>query len=665
MKLFLALTIITSVAASPTHAEDPGIGAAEKERQANTALNYLKLIHDGKFNLDEHTAISGHCGQKRRAEIKARIQHLRQIDFQKNDSLAVEAQSSDGRFAAVLVRAENPVNPLDTRIHTVALLRKNDHWLPAPALGSFANTGYGYDEKSEQSVQALEAWMAKQKILRESQYRETKLTNIRNSLLQIEEEAGFDQMSAEQVVTHFIEQCKNRNVLGIVACLGASNQKPHEALLKEIKLVNEAIENRDKHGHNSTWAFFFWRSCLSLVIESDDQGNVMVGHYDPRPRNKWSPGGSNIFTFKTDVVEGRTCIRLHTDNRGQQWPAKYASKPELKNQFATIALLKTSAKNCQSPRELLDHLIESIKEQDFEKFMQLTPRNNDYCTKPENHSTILSHITSVWRMIPQDDDLSYGFSEMVSDDNLATVRLLSGHAGGGELMPTMQIWMLRDGHGWHIIPHDIIEDVLMPADQQAGGEGGSTLKRLSELDIRLEEQELEHVFSTTMQITLPLSLDAVPEDEAHAILHKYHALLRDAAIKSSLAQCVILESSDKQHIMQQTQRHIKGANGMNKDLEILGTSTKDRWVGISAKTKSPISGELDYPLYIVINTAKGPRIFANLDLRYPRNYGREVLNEENWQQLKTMAPEQSISKLQFIFKEHLKRCESDMARIQK
>ncbi|MGB2090469.1 MAG: hypothetical protein ACPH2J_01060 [Akkermansiaceae bacterium] len=656
---------MTAIAVWPLRAEATGINDAEKENQANAALTYLKLVGDGALSVDKHTAISSHCGKKRRAEIEAKIQLARESHFQKNDKLSVEAQKSAAGFAAVLVRAENPINPLDTRIHGVALIRKKDRWLPAPLPGLFSNAGYGYDKEVERSVLALEAWMAKQKILRELDHRKKNLSTLKTKLLNIEKAAGFDHMSAEQVVTYFLEQCKKRNVLGIVACLGGGDQKSHESLLKEIKLVTEAIKNRDKHGHNSTWAFFFRPSCLSLVIESDDQGNVMAGHYNPRPQNKWSSGRCNIFTFKTDVAEGRTCIRLHTDNRGQQSPARYASKPELKNQFATIALRNTSAKHCQSPNELLDHLLQSVQQRDFGKFMELTPRQNDYCSKPENHSSILYHISSMWRTIPEHDGLSYGFSEIVSDDNLATVRLLSGQAGGGDLMPTMQIWMLKDEHGWHIIPHDIIEDVLMPADQQAGGGGGSTLKRLSELDIRLEKQELEHVFSATMQITLPLSLDAVSEDEAHAILRKYQDLIRNGHIKSSLAQCVTLEGSDKNHIMHQTLRHIKGAKGMTQDIEILGSCTESGWVGISAKTKSPISGEADYPLYIVINTASGPRIFANLDLRYPHNYGRKILNEENWRQFKNMAPAASVSKLQSIFNEHLKRCESDMAQIQK
>ena len=113
------------------------------------------------------------------------------------------------------------------------------------------------------------------------------------------------------------------------------------------------------------------------------------------------------------------------------------------------------------------------------------------------------------------------------------------------------------------------------------------------------------------------------------------------------------------------QRLIRGAKEHAQDTSILGASANAGWVGVSVRTKSKISELYDYPLYLITNTAKGPRVFINLDLRYPRNSGRKSLNEKSWEQLDHAASPKSLTFLKAIFKEHIKRCEEDIATAQK
>ena len=117
--------------------------------------------------------------------------------------------------------------------------------------------------------------------------------------------------------------------------------------------------------------------------------------------------------------------------------------------------------------------------------------------------------------------------------------------------------------------------------------------------------------------------------------------------------------------MKNMQRLIRGAQEQGRDAHILGTSVNAGWVGVSVRTKSKVSELYDYPLYLITNTTKGPRVFINLDLRYPRNSGRKHLNEKSWEQLDQDAPRNSLRFLKAIFKEHIKRCEEDITAAQK
>ena len=172
---------------------------------------------------------------------------------------------------------------------------------------------------------------------------------------------------------------------------------------------------------------------------------------------------------------------------------------------------------------------------------------------------------------------------------------------------------------------------------------------------------MEAAFSQTTQTSLPLSPTPVSEELAKSKLHDYLKKLAHGDITASLAHCVMLEGTDKGKLMEHVERMARGIKDQSEDTHILGVVTKAGWAGISARAKSRSSALYDYPLYLIANTEGGPKVFLNLDLRYPRNSGRLALNEKNWKIFKKLAPEKSISILDEIAEEHYKLCKKDIA----
>ena len=672
MKLLSGLATFVIIATAASRAGDlefvvsQDFAATEKKKQASAALHYLQLISDGELNLGDHTAISKHCSPKRRSELETQIKRSRGNHFKANDSLSIEAQLTDSIFAAVLVRAENAINPLDTRIHPVALLRKNNHWIPAPLLGSFSNSGYGYDQKAEQSVQALETWMAKQKILHESQHRQKALPDIKSKLTHIEQEAGFDKMTPEQATSYFLEQCRSKNTLGILASIGRASEKEPRKLSESIDLVAQILKLQATP--KSNWHYFTKPSCVTQVIEADEKsGKVLVGCFNPEESNSsYADASYKIFTFQTENRDGKTFIRLPSTLNNLDSPAESklgGRHRELKKKFATVILQKVTASKHGTTEQLLNDFLSTIKQQDFTRFMRLTTLNNDYFGNTKNHHSIVTHIAKYWCSIAKHDNTRYLVSEIVLKGKFAVAMLECSQAGASTDHQVEEIWMLKDQDGWHIAPIDMIPKIL--ASSGNNEDATNTDNQLTDLRQQIQQQSLESIFTQTARITLPLSLNAVSKEAAKTCLHDYREQLRNGDIKASLSQCAMLEGTNKSVLIKDLQRLIRGAAQQADDTHILGTSTNAGWVGVSARTKSQVSELYDYPLYLIANTAKGPRVFINVDLRYPRNSGRKKLNEKNWEQLDQATSPKSLTFLKAIFKEHIKCCEEDIAAVQK
>jgi len=672
MKLLSALATFSIIVSAASRAEDQefvvshDFAAAEEKKQAHAALHYLQLVSDGELNLGDHTALSKHCSPKRRSELETRIKRSRQSRLKANDILSIEAQLTDSAFCAVLVRAENTINPLDTRIHPVALLRKDKLWIPAPLLGSFSNTGYGYDPKAEQSVQALETWMAKQKILRESQHRQKALPDIKSKLTNIEQEAGFDKMTTEQATSYFLDQCRSKNTLGILASIGRSSEQEALKLSKSIDLVAKALKLEAKPKNN--WHYFTSSSCFTQVIEADEKsGKVLVGCFNPEESNSsYADASYKIFTFQTENRDGKRFIQLPSTLNHLDSPKESklgGRQGALKKKFASVILQKVTVSKHQTTESVLNDFLSTIKQQNFKEFIRLATLNNDYFSNTKNHASILTHIAKYWCSIPKDDNPSYLVSEVALKGKFAVALLECSQAGASTDHQVEEIWMLKDQDGWHIAPIDMIPKMLTGSSNNE--DVTNINNQLTDLRQQIQQQSLETIFAQTARITLPLSLNAVSEEAAITCVDSYREQLRNGDIKASLSQCAMLEGIDKSEVIKDMQRLIRGAKEHAQDTSILGASANAGWVGVSVRTKSKISELYDYPLYLITNTAKGPRVFINLDLRYPRNSGRKSLNEKSWEQLDHAASPKSLTFLKAIFKEHIKRCEEDIATAQK
>ncbi len=636
-----------------------------KKEQAVAAFHFLKLISDNQLDLDRDTAISPYCSPKRRREVETRIKRLHDNEFSDTDTLSLDAQFTESNFASILIRSENSINPLDTRIYPVALLRRSDRWVPAPMLGSFSNTGYGYSIEAERSAKKLEAWMSQQKIARETKYIQETESKIKSKIIKIEQEDDLDEMNSEQIGSYFLKQCRDKKTLAILASMGAGSTYSKKQLRASLSLISKALQLA--YSSKPTKWHYLSRKCMAIVLEvNEDTGLITVGCFDPEASDiSWRFAFQEIH-LQTQQQNKRTTIKLTKEFHDLASIKKsrfHLINPRSKQKIISSILKQSSQSQPQLPEQILKHLIEAINTQSFSDFLKLmVGPNAQYSEESTLHKT-----ADLWIRLQKYKNSLTLISDIATTRRLALITIEERQPKDGLPSKKEEIWMVRNNQGWNISPTSmlasqatIIADNIEEKDSQETQVKGL----MKELRNHLHEKWLGDTFDDLQTTALPISGLAPSVDDAKKTLALYRKTLLSGDLKACLSHCVILEGSDKNKIMERTTRLVRGAHDQLPDMKILGSSSLGGWISISAKTTSKVSKLDDYPMYLFANTAKGARLFANTDFRYPRNSGRKLLNERHWNDLKKSAPVQSLTTLRSIFDEHIQRCDKEISAIQ-
>lgn len=660
MTLLSALVLLVATSPLANCAEDKATNTSAKEEQASTAIQFLGLIANGQLKLDLHTAVSKHCNAKRRNELEARIARVRNHEFKDTDVLCVEAQLTDSNFAAVLIRADNTINPLDTRIIPVAMLWRDNRWIPAPLLASFSNTGYGYSEAAERSVKKLETWMAQQKNIYRSRHIQKAKSEIKSKIIKIVQKSGLAEMTPEQIASYFLKQCRDKNTLAILASMGAASNSEIRSLNDAIELTTKALQLEPTT--TSDW-HYLTKACVATVIETDEKtGNVIVGCFDPKASEVNDRHAFRIITLETHRQNGQIRIRLPKElsDLTKTKRRKFQRVDQASKEKTAASILKETSRNAnESPEQLLDQIKTSINELGFHHFLSLCIRHNEHSTEIVN----LQQIARLWNKLSQHGIQTPFTGDVATNNQLALATIEFRPYKGAHYFEKEEIWMFKNDNSWHILPDSMLQSRISQIVGQTeikAGQESKTEKLIAHLRQQTHEKWLNATFSQTVITTLPTSQQTPSADEAQKTLDLYYAALLAGDMKACFTQSFILANTDKNNLIKQTERRIRGAHDQLPNMQILGISQTDGWVGISTKNTSKVSKLCDYPLYLFSNTQKGIRLFANADFRYPRNSGRKFLNEQNWQQLKNTVPLKSITTLKAIFDEHIQRCEQDI-----
>ena len=663
MRILTIIALIVVACVNTTLASDENNEAKSTDNElAKIAAAYLNHLAKATLDLAEHTALSKHCGQERIDELYEQIDFFRENHVHENDRLSIEAQKTEGHLAGVLIRAQNDTSPLDIRIHTIALIKKEDSWLPAPLPGKFTNTGYGFDEKIEQSTRTLERWMAREKVLRESQYREQARDGINSKLVSMAKEAGFDKMSPHQAAELLVEQCRNHNLMGIIASLGGGSDALNQRIGDTMDLVSEGL--KQKGNHDSEWFLLTNRSVIAQVLEFDQKrGGVAVGFYDPAQERRWN--ATKVIRFPIHIKNGGTFIQLPpslqatalSEGDVRKHRIHRAQDRKLRAKIPTSIFKNVAVLHHETPEKLLEYFLDTLEKKDFTPWVKLTPRKGSFFGNEENHEKILSELATLWRNMDWMVAAKLHSQPVIKEKHLALAPILYEKVSEAGVFHTTKVWMLKDEDGWHLISPLTLYSATKNEDHASIDKIEGLLAASEEK--RREEQE-RNLLSKLVTITSSLDNDSTTQKDAASVFATFRNHLRSRDTQPALSHCAILKGTNDAQALKALNYALRGASDHTDQDLILGTTRKGNWTGISVRTESKLAEAHDYPLYLIANTEEGLRILIDVDLRHPSNKGRTLLNKKNWSKCEEILPMESIDDLKAIFEEHLKLSAKDI-----
>lgn len=626
-----------------------------QEKTAKTvselAISYLKKIAHGDLDIARDTALSSNCSSSRRIKIREHLTFIQQNYFRKNDTFSLELVKEGEQFSAVLIRVENTAAPLNTRIISVAMAREKDGWKPAPLPSSFTNIDYGYEESVEKKIKHLEKWMATEKTKREIAIREKATSSFQSLLAKYEKELQPNKIDAGTAVLKFIDACQHNNLMRALVSMGAASDALDDPLNDTINYVSNGLEIRTPH----EWQLLTNSSSIYNIMNIDKNRNeVAVGFYNPLMRTY-----ARILYFPVKEKEGKTFVclspllkaALKTDgikHRRQDFVHQRDDEQKLIRQIPSVIFKHIEAQPAESPEQLIEKFLAA---KNFKYAVALLPSKELLRPTEKEQFSLLENLAFLCQGLNSVKSLPKPSITIAREGSLAAAPLEYEVPNKLGTFQTWQLWMIKGDKGWHLIPKKSIATIV---DEKIKRK----IKGLSEkLDIITKNQRKERskkMLSHVTNINLVELKEAVIKQKAINLFKLYRSCLRRNDYASALDCCAMLDSSNNTRTLKNFNYAIRGANDHTKDDLILGVVKSGKWSGVSVRTQSKTTGAHDFPLYLFLNTNNGAKILLDIDLRYPSNKGRSIINQSNWNKLKKNIPNEALKQVETIFTAHEK-----------
>jgi hypothetical protein len=231
--------------------------------------------------------------------LEQRLRKQHSVRYHRAYKYDVVEVRSDGELGVALVSVKSRLNPFFEEIFRLAFCRIGGQWLSTPLDGSFIYTGFGaYDRELVSRGDRLVSWGRDKLSKLRASY---SVKSEREYRVQIEARRKEDLLDAsrERVLAYFIEACKSKDVLAVLACVdsgGEARSSRHDII--------RAFSNSDS---NQQWEILLKHQFLYSVLP-DIRGSdiVSLGMYFPFHKKH----SQQIIEFKFRQRKGEWYIEL-------------------------------------------------------------------------------------------------------------------------------------------------------------------------------------------------------------------------------------------------------------------------------------------------------------------------------------------------------------------
>ena len=663
--LCLAAFVLVGMAV-PARAIEPG----------KAALAFLVDLRDEGRTLDEllkDSMLSAHTGKIRRSAISQRLgrvgRYLRDNDYE----LEVTEEKRDGDLAAVIVTAVSRHDPLEVDVFALGLREKKDvRWRVAPVPGSFDNVDLGFDEALEKRAEVLELWMGAERLVRLRALHEKVLGALRERMNGAVPQARIEEADPVQLVTAFVEACREGNLPAAMVLLGQFEEELTEEDRRLQRVISRGLQGLDDRGY---WHLLTSPDVVRVAVQLDGgddlDAEVALLIFDP---DRGKPVSLVRFVLlyagKRWTIELPNGLRLADADRVTFRGAllrerDYDEDSRFRNMFEREFEEQHEPSRATTLKEAGARIGKILKEGSLGDFFRFVHRSEDL--SESERRTAYRYLGAFWNEFHKD-------SKAASDGKLLEV-IEHGDAGVlvFQLISTAQIerlnltplFLIRDENGWAISPGVTTGGNYAKLDESKRG-------RQEEARRRFEEQKDELTRKATAEL-LSHFVEAkaqegrvVGEREAGQLVQEFRNLLREGKLLESFGCGSLLDPEEgvweALKAMNYEYRGARQSSTPDREIQVKGGKA---WAAVSLRVDSGLGVEPNYPMYLVVATSEGPRIVVDVGLRLATNKGREVLNKRVWERIDAHLEEQESALVRSLFEGHVEQSKMDLAEWEK
>jgi len=604
---------------------------------SDAAVAFLINVARERVDISEDTALDDGTTAEKETIIRESLKRLSSI-VEEGELRAID-EKIDGDLAAVLVSRIIDYDPSQVQIFAIAMLKRDDRWLPAPVLASFENTGITYLPKLSTSSKKLEDWMLTE--------RTNQLTRLRDDvqadlLDDIQKAGNLDELrsdSPEEIVQKFIDACRTKDLPAALVYLGGLEKdlpKNWDDILRFI-----ATNIRETKKPNESWRHITSTTGARVVIETDtfaDGAMVSIGEFAPFERTPGQPA-ITVFHFPLERSDQDTWrLRLPSWLLDGVLPDDGdPSDAELVKAFPKKLLEHHKPETFSDPTALMESLQKALSSPRFEAILPHIgiPPSGDALP-------VLERAASLWREFRGRDSQSPLLLEVRQDGDQACALLSLFDDRNPQIRRSLiqRIFLQQKDKQWSIPanPHETSDKTSQELTAWAEEASG-----LSEADW-LARLGLATTIGGIPADSAPTEAEALAA--AKAWLEALHSRNPRAILRSVAA-------FDDDRGSKNLFRTIGHELQTDHQTEVLKIHRLGRWAAASTHAVSTQRSDDPYfLLYPIVSTQSGPRVLAEAVLFHADTRSREFLNSSTWNRLDDRLPEAAVAELKEIQKAH-------------
>jgi len=621
------------------------------------ALEFLNAVKHGTVELKPNggTAISPLTSPQKLEQIARRLKRM-VYDMGKKP-LRVGQVKTEGDLAAVLIWKDEGYDPSHMQVFPVAMIKRNNQWLPAPVPASFENCGVGYHKEVRNQIQTLESWMLQQQVIDLAQLQRDSIQRMQEQISKEISREDLKQLQAGPLIQRFLTACAARReneILGLIG--GLSNELP-ENWAQQASSVEQATSQNKL---TSPWRLLMAPNVLRVRVLLEEDANEVfatfacldteAGPIDTKGLPKIQLVNLNLAKSKDGFWQIHIPDFLWQLNEGEYAVADENLDRDLLNQFPAEIRKLYPAQPVSGAQKAIPALLSTLQQGSLPQLMPWIHIDED----PEKGRATILQAAQLWGKL-------HGLSSDFNLWSLNHLLPLDSTTKNDLAAVTCQVFSVKKPDRF-----DPITLYLRSSTDTWLWEAQVSTETQNAFKDWVEQQRREWQMNWREQLirNCPI-LERMPVSEAPAekvcreLMQDWIKAIQSGNISAALNCCARLKATDSPTMLLRNLGYeFSGALKTDSVPSYHHFLSDQGWSVVGLKSNQ--GDKPSFPLYPIVTTPDGPRILLEIDLIGHGGRGREFLNRSSINRLNNVDAN-AAKVLQNLFTQHELQCLSPKA----